>query len=68
MHKVKALDGRSKKALRERGLDERETTSQQWWVQRGQQANDGEPTTATVRKGLGLGIREREERETKSLK
>ena len=53
MHNIKASNGISNEALRERGLGERETTSQQRRVQQGQQANDGEPMIVVVKKGLG---------------
>ena len=67
MHNIKASNGISNEALRERGLGERETTSQQRRVQRGQQANDDEPTIAVVKKGLGL-ERERERERSMKLK
>ena len=67
MHNIKASNGISNEALRERGLGERETTSQQRRVQRGQQANDGEPMIVVVKKGLGL-ERERERERGMKLK
>ena len=46
MHKIKASDGRSEEALRERGLGERETT----WTEQRQVIDDGDLTTA-IRRG-----------------
>ena len=67
MHNIKASNGISNEALRERGLGERETTSQQRRVQRGQQANDGEPMIVVVKKGLGW-ERERERERERGMK
>ena len=42
MHKIKASNGRSEEALRERGGGDRKTASQQRQVQQGRRANDSE--------------------------
>ena len=49
MHKIKASDGRSEEALRERRLDERETT----WTEQRRVIDDSNLTTAAVRSGKG---------------
>ena len=49
MHKIKALDGRSEEALREKGLGEKETT----WTEQWQVIDHGDLTTVVVRSGKG---------------